>query len=184
LYIWLPLNKILPLPQFRRRGAFVSLFSFFILMIDKEIVIKIVEDFFKSSDNYLVAIEIKPDNTIVVEIDNDRAVSIDDCIALSSYIESKLDREKEDYALEVGSAGIGQAFKIKRQYRKNIGNEIEVLAQSGIKYVGILKAVDENTIILTVRKQIKPEGAKRKVTIEEDLTFLYDEIKHAKYVFK
>jgi len=152
-------------------------------MIDRQEVNKIVEDFLLSSENYPVEIEIKPDNTIVVEIDNDQAVTIDDCIALSTYIESKLDREKEDYALEVGSAGIGQAFKIKRQYRKNIGNEIEVLTRLGIKYIGILKTVDENSIVLTVRKQIKPEGAKRKVTIEEDLTFLFDDIKHAKYSF-
>ena len=143
-----------------------------------------VEDFLKSSDNYPVAVDIRPDNTIVVEIDNDQAVSIDDCIALSSYIESKLDREKEDYALEVSSAGIDQAFKIQRQYRKNIGNEIEVLAKTGMKYIGVLKAVDEDKIVLIVRKQIKHEGAKRKVTVEEDLVFLYEEIKYAKYNFK
>jgi len=152
-------------------------------MIDKWKVEEIVEDFLKSSENYPVAIEIKPDNTIVIEIDNDQAVSIDDCVALSSYIESKLDREIEDYALEVGSSGVGQAFKVLRQYRKNIGNEIEVLQNTGIKYTGILKTVDENAIVLTVGKQIKPEGAKRKVTIEEDLTLLFDEIKYAKYKF-
>ena len=152
-------------------------------MINKERVKEIVDDFLKSSENYLVDIQVKPDNTIVVEIDNDCAVSIDDCAALSVYIESKLDRNEEDYALEVGSAGIGQAFKILRQYRKNIGNEIELLAKSGIKHIGVLKAVDEDKIVLTVRKQIKPEGAKRKVTVEEDITFLYEEIKYAKYNF-
>ena len=152
-------------------------------MIDKQIVKGIVEDCLKSSENYLVDIEIKPDNTIVIEIDNDCAVSIDDCVSLSTCIESKLDRDEEDYSLEVGSAGIGQAFKIKCQYRKNIGNEIEVLAKSGVKHIGILKNVDENNIVLTIRKQIKPEGAKRKVTVEEDVAFLYDEIKHAKYSF-
>ena len=103
---------------------------------------------------------------------------------LSSHIESKLDREKEDYALEVSSAGIGQAFKIRRQYRKNIGNEIEVLTNAGMKYIGVLKVVDENKIVMTVRKQMKPEGAKRKVTVEEDVIFLYEEIKYAKYNFK
>ena len=152
-------------------------------MIDKDTVTKIVEDFLRSSDNYPVAIEIKPDNSIVIEIDNDKAVSIDDCMALSSYVESKLDREKEDYALEVGSSGLGQAFKIQRQYRKHIGKEVEVLTRSGIKYTGILKAVDDEKIELTIRKQMKPEGAKRKTTVEEDLTFPYDEIKHARYIF-
>jgi len=157
--------------------------SFFLDMIDKDVIKGIVENFLKSSENYPVAIEIKPDNTIVVEIDNDQAVSIDDCVALSSYIESKLDREKEDFALEVSSAGVGQAFKIQRQYRKNIGNAIEVLTLSGVRCTGLLKAVDEHTIVLTVRKQVKPEGAKRKMTVEEDLTFLFDEIKQAKYSF-
>jgi len=150
-------------------------------MIDKVIVTKIVEDFLLSSDNYLVAIEIKPDNTILIIIDNDQSVSIDDCVALSSYVESKLDREKEDYALEVSSAGLGQAFKIQRQYRKHIGKEIEVLARSGIKYTGILKTVDDATITLTIQKRIQPEGAKRKAMVEEDIPFLYEEIKSAKY---
>ena len=70
-------------------------------MIEKTELIEIVDDFLKSSDNYLVDIEIKPDDTIIIEIDNDQAVSIDDCVALSKYIESKLNRDKEDYALEV-----------------------------------------------------------------------------------
>ena len=170
------------MPKIQEEGG--SCPSFFVFMIDKLVVKEIVEDFLKSTDNYPVAIEVKPDNTIVVEIDNDGAVSIDDCVALSSCIASKLDREKEDYALEVSSAGVGQAFKIQRQYRKNIGNAIEVLAQSGAKYIGILKAVDDKGIVLTVQKQVKPEGAKRKVTVEEDLTFLYEEIKYAKYSFK
>ena len=152
-------------------------------MIDKLIVTKIVEDFLTSSDNYLVAVEVKPDNTITVEIDNDQAVSIDDCIALSSHIESKLDREIEDYALEVSSAGLGQAFKIQRQYRKHIGNKVEVLTRSGIKHMGILKDAGDEKIVLTVEKRILPEGAKRKITVEEDLTFRYDEMKYTKYSF-
>ena len=170
------------MPEIQEEGGICP--SFFVFMIDKELVQIIVEEFLTSSDNYPVAIEVKPDNTVVVEIDNDEAVSIDDCVALSSYIESKLDREKEDFALEVSSAGVGQPFKVKRQYRKNIGNGIEVLTKSGIKHSGVLRVADESTFMLSVSKQIKPEGAKRKVTVEEDLTFLYDEIKYAKYSFK
>jgi ribosome maturation factor RimP len=150
-------------------------------MIDKEIVKRIVNEFLSNSFNYLVNIDIKPDNTIVVEIDNDRSVSIDDCISLSKFIESKLDRNEEDYELEVGSAGIGQPFKISRQYLKNVGNEVEVLTKAGIRHTGILKSADMEAFVLTVKKQIKPEGAKRKVTVEENLTFPYSEIKHTKY---
>jgi ribosome maturation factor RimP len=153
-------------------------------MIEKIVVKELAEDFLKSSDNYLVAIEIKPDNMIIVEIDNDKAVSIDDCVALSKYLESKLDRDVEDYALEVSSAGITQPFKVLRQYCKNIGNEVEVLAKSGIKCMGVLKEAGEKEFVLTVQKQIKPEGTKRKIIVEEDLTFCYEEIKHTKYIIK
>jgi ribosome maturation factor RimP len=153
-------------------------------MIEKAVVKEIVEDYLKDSENYLVDLEVKPGNEIVVEIDNDQAVSIEDCIALNKYIESKLDRDLEDYELEVGSSGIGQAFKNPRQYRKNIGNEVELLAKSGIKYTGILKVADEAQVILTIEKQVKPEGSKRKMTVEEDLTFTYNEIKHTKYLIR
>jgi ribosome maturation factor RimP len=153
-------------------------------MIDKKVVQEIVEDYLKDSENYLVDIEVKPGNAIVVEIDNDLAVSIDDCIELNKHIEAKLDRDLEDYELEVGSAGIGQAFKTLRQYRKNIGNEVELLTKSGIKYTGILKEAGEKEITLAIQKQVKPEGAKRKITVEEDLTFPYNEIKHTKYLIR
>lgn len=159
--------------------------SFFILiMIDKSAVVEIINDFLKDSENYLVRLDIKPNNTIVVEIDNDESVSIDDCTALSKHIESKLDRDVEDYELEVGSYGISQPFLILRQYSKNIGNEVEVLTKSGKKLSGILKEADEKGFSLTVEKQTKPEGAKRKITIEEDISFLYDEIKYTKYIIR
>ena len=156
----------------------------FVFMTEKGIVREIVNEFLTHSTNYLVHIDIKPDNTIVVEIDNDQGVSIDDCIALSKFIESKLDRNVEDYELEVGSAGIGQPFKILRQYLKNVGNEVEVLTKKGVKHTGILKSADTEIFVLTVEKQVKPEGAKRKVTVEEDLTFPYSEVKHTKYLIR
>jgi len=156
----------------------------FVFMVEKEIVKGIVEEFLALSTNYLVNIDIKPDNTIIVEIDNDEAVSIDDCISLSKFIESKLDRDVEDYELEVGSAGIGQPFKTLRQYLKNRGKEVEVLTKKGIKLTGILKSADTETFVLTVEKQVKPEGAKRKMTVKEDLTFPYNEVKHTKYLIR
>jgi len=132
---------------------------------------------------YLIDVLVNPGNTIVVEFDRDAGVTIDDCVALSKHIESKLDREVEDFELEVGSASITQAFKVLRQYKKNIGNNVEILTKSGKKLYGILKEADENKIIVTIEKQIKPEGAKRKVTVEEELTFQYDELKYTKYKF-
>ena len=153
-------------------------------MIDKNIISQLVNEKLASSDNYLVDVVIKPGNLIVVEIDNDEGVCIDDWAELSRYVESHLDREVEDFELEVGSAGITSPFKVLRQYIKNIGNEVEMLLKNGTKLSGVLKAADENGVIVTVEKQVKPEGAKRKITIEEDLSYTFEEIKYTKYLIR
>lgn len=153
-------------------------------MIEKSKISQLVEEGLASSTNYLVDVSIKPGNLIIVEIDNDDAVSIDDCIALSRHIESQLDRDVEDFELEVGSAGVTSPFKVLRQYRKNIGNEVEMLLKSGTKLTGMLKDADEKKVVITLTKQVKPEGAKRKVSIEEDQAYTYDEIKYTKYLIR
>lgn len=153
-------------------------------MIEKNVVSKLVEEKLASSDNYLVDVIIKPGNLIIVEIDNDEAVSIDDCAELSQYLEEHLDRDVEDYELEVGSAGITSPFKILRQYRKNIGNEVEMLLGSGTKLTGMLKDASEEGVVITVQKQVKAEGAKRKTTVEEDQSYTFDEIKYTKYLIR
>ena len=152
--------------------------------MDKTFVAEIVENYLKNSDKYLIEVKLEPGDRIVVEIDGDTPVSIDDCIALTKHIEAQFDRNVEDFELEVGSAGLSQPFKVLRQYRNAIGREVETLLKTGKKYTGILKAGNENSIVLTVKKRIKPEGAKRKTTVEEDVTFDYKEIKHTKYVIQ
>lgn len=153
-------------------------------MITREAIVQLAEEKLASSANYLVDVEIRPGNIIVVEIDNDEAVSINDCVELSRYIEEHLDRDAEDFELEVGSAGITSPFKVLRQYQKNIGNEVEVWLAEGGKLTGVLKSADEAGIVLTVQKQVKPEGAKRKITVEEDLAYPYNEIKSTKYLIR
>lgn len=153
-------------------------------MIEKNVVSKLVEEKIASSDNYLVDVTIKPGNLIIVEIDNDEGVCIDDCVELSRYLEAHLDREIEDYELEVGSAGITSPFKVLRQYVKNIGNEVEMQLKSGVKLTGILKSATDDGIVVTVDKQVKAEGAKRKTTVSEDRSYTFDEIKYTKYLIR
>ena len=153
-------------------------------MIEKKVVSQLIEEKLASSSNYLVDVVIKPGNLIVVEIDNDEAVSIDDCAELSRYLEELLDRDVEDYELEVGSAGITSPFKVLRQYVKNIGNEVEMLLKNGSKLTGVLKSADENGVVVSVEKKVKPEGAKRKVTVVEDESYTFDEIKYTKYLIR
>lgn len=153
-------------------------------MIDRNVILQLVEEKLASTEMFLVDVEVKTGNVIVVEIDSDEAVSIDDCVALSRWLEEHLDREKEDFELEVGSAGITSPFKVLRQYVKNIGNEVEILLKAGVKLTGVLKEADENGIVVTVEKQVKPEGAKRKITVQEDQSYTYDEIKYTKYLIR
>ena len=153
-------------------------------MIEKDVISHLVEEKLASSDNYLVDVIIKPGNLIIVEIDNDEGVCIDDCVELSRYLESHFDRDVEDFELEVGSAGITSPIKVLRQYVKNIGNEVEMLLKNGTKLSGVLKSADESGVVVTVEKQIKPEGAKRKMTVQEDLSYTFEEIKYTKYLIR
>lgn len=153
-------------------------------MIDKLEIRDIAEEFLLTSDTFLVEVVIRPGNIIVVEVDSEEGVSIEDCIKLSKHIESKLNRDVEDFELEVGSAGVTSPFKITRQYEKNIGNEVEVLTKGGQKITGVLKSCDDTAFTVTITKMEKPEGAKRKVAVEEDLSFKYDEVKYTKYLIR
>lgn len=153
-------------------------------MIDKSQIKDIVDEHLLQSDIFLVDVTVRPGNLIVVEIDSKDGVSIDECIKLSKEIESHFDRDVEDFELEVGSAGITSPFKIQKQYEKNIGNEVEVLTKDGKKLTGVLKNSNDSSFIVTISKMEKPEGAKRKITVEEDLTFGYDEVKYTKYLIR
>ena len=151
-------------------------------MIEKGIVKGIVEEWLQGKDYFLVDVNVSPDDKIVVEIDHAEGVWIEDCVELSRYIESKLDREKEDFELEVGSAGIGQPFKVLQQYYIHIGCEIEVLTKDGEKLTGILKDANEDHFIIATQKKVRLEGAKRPKMVEEEIPYKYDEIKYTKYL--
>lgn len=151
-------------------------------MIDKSTVRKIVEEWLEEKEYFLVDVIVSPSAKIVVEIDHIEGVWIEDCVELSRYIESKLNREEEDYELEVGSAGIGQPFKVVQQYYNHIDEEVEVLTKDGRKLTGKLKDVNEERFVISVQKKVKQEGAKRPALVEEDETFAYDEVKYTKYL--
>ena len=151
-------------------------------MIEKKTVCQIVDEWLQDKDYFLVEVTISPDDKIVVEIDHKEGVWIEDCVDLSRYIESKLNREEEDYELEVGTAGIGQPFKVLQQYLNYVGSEVEVLTKDGRKLQGVLKEADEQHFVLTVQKKVKEEGAKRPKMVDEDLSFGYEDIKYTKYL--
>lgn len=148
-------------------------------MIDKEIVIKAAEGVLASTDGYLVDVTVSKDNDINVEIDSDSGVDIDTCVAINNAVEAALDRDVEDYSLQVGSSGLTSPFKVKRQYLKNVGNDVEVLSD-GKRYTGILKSAGDDEFVVEV--MIKQKGIRKPVA--QDITFKYSDVKYTKYNLK
>ncbi|MDE5987122.1 MAG: ribosome assembly cofactor RimP [Prevotella sp.] len=153
-------------------------------MINRETVRTLVDEWLKEKEYFLVDVEVTPDDRIVVEIDHKDGVWIEDCAQLSRYLEEHLNRDEEDYELEVGSAGLGQPFKVVQQYINCIGEEVEVLSKDGKKHTGVLKSVDAPQFTVTVKEKKKLEGQKRPQLVETDLVFDMDEVKYTKYILK
>ena len=153
-------------------------------MISKETVKQLVNEKIADTDYFLVDVVVSPSNAITVEIDTQDGVNVGFCAELSRHIESQLDREVEDYELEVGSAGLTSPFKVVEQYLKNIGNEVEVLTKDGKKISGVLTEVASETFTLEIEKMVKKEGAKRKVLENETLLINFDSVKYTKYIIK
>lgn len=153
-------------------------------MIDKNVVTKAVDEWLQKGDYYLVDVEMTPDDRIVIEIDHADGVWIEDCADLSRHLQETLGEELGDYELEVGSAGIGQPFKVTQQYRNHIGKEVEVLQKNGQKKQGILKEVSEDgqQFTITTKEKQQVEGKKRPVMMDVDKTFDINDIKYCKYL--
>ena len=153
-------------------------------MIDKVKVSEIVNEWLEGKDYFLTDLSISQDDHIVVEIDDKEGVWIDDCVELSKFIESRLNREEQDYELEVGSAGLGQPFKVLQQYYNHVGDMVEALTQDRKKVKGILKHVDENGIVMTVKRKVKHEGDKRAKMEDCDETYPFTELKSVSYAIE
>lgn len=145
-------------------------------MISKEIINQYIEEWINNKPFFLVDLNIGPDFSIAIEIESVQGnVSIGDCAELSRHIESRLSNEDLDFALKVSSAGIGQPFKVFRQYQKHINKEVEVRLKNGQKFSGTLLSCDEDKFTVNVMRRIKPEGAKRPKIVEQQECYLQAE---------
>lgn len=153
-------------------------------MIDKKALTDFIESRLENTDLFLVDVEVSPANEIKVEVDSMTGVDIDKCVELSREIEQQFDRDVEDYELEVGSVGITAPFKVRRQYEKNIGRDVEVIAGDGKKYKGTLLSAGEGSFTVAVEEKVKPEGAKRPVIRRVERSFNYSDVKQTKYLFQ
>ena len=153
-------------------------------MIDKKDIKEIIESFIEEKKAFIVELKVSSSNKINIEIDSNEGFSINDCVEVSRLIESKLDREKEDFELEVASAGLSEPFKVIEQYKKNLGKEVETLTNEGIKIKGILSSIKDNGFELEESKMVKVEGKKKKQNIVQKHFFFFDQVKTTKIIIK
>ncbi len=151
-------------------------------MISRDVVKTLVEEWLQGNDYFLVDINFGADDRIVIEIDHADGVWIEDCAELSRYLQEKLGDELGDYELEVGSAGIGQPFKVEQQYVNHVGDEVEVLQNDGQKIKGVLKSIDGRSFTVTVQQKQTVEGKKRPVMVNVDKVYSMDGVKSVKYL--
>ena len=152
-------------------------------MIDKSVVREIVEQWLEGKEYFLVDIEVSADDRIVVEIDHADGVWIEDCVELSKFVEEHLSRDEQDYELEVGSAGLGQPFKVVQQYVNHVGKDVEVLTADGKKVQGVLTAVEEPRFTVRWQEIVKVEGKKHPVMQDVEQAFDMNKVKYCKYLF-
>ena len=131
-------------------------------MIDKSFVKSLVDQWLEDKEYFLTDLTISPDDRIVVEIDHER--------------------DREDFELEVGSAGIGQPFKVLRQYEIHQGERVEVLTTAGKKLQGVLSNVTPEGFTLTIEEKVREEGQKRPKLVSRDLALTFEEVKWTKYL--
>ena len=151
-------------------------------MITKEAIKALVEEWLLNGDYFLVDIQMSGDDRIVIEIDCADGVWIEDCAELSRFLQERMGDELGDYELEVGSAGLGQPFKVEQQYLNHVGDQVEVVTADGKKLTGTLKEVHDRTFILTTQEKQVPEGKKRPVKVDVDRQFSIDEVKSTRYL--
>ncbi len=151
-------------------------------MIDKATVQALVEQWLEGKDYFLTDLTVTPDDCITVEIDQAEGVWIEDCVQLSRFIEEHLSRDEEDYELEVGSAGLGQPFKVLRQWQNHVGKQVEILTNDGRKLKGTLREADADHVVIAVRQKVQVEGKKRPVMQDVDTNLSMADVKSGRYV--
>jgi len=149
-------------------------------MISKDIVKDIVLSVTGDSAIFVVDVKVAGGNKIFVEVDNPKGITIEECVRISRAIESGLNRETEDFELEVSSPGLNEPFKVIEQYRKNCGRHVDVVKHDGQKISGLLQQTNDDGIILEQKTKIREAGQKRPKTVMQTVAVQFSEIKSTK----
>lgn len=151
-------------------------------MITKERIQKLIDEKLEGTDFFVVSLEVLPGNKIQVEMDGDNGFPISECVNFSRQIEHNLDREEEDFSLNVGSPGLTKPFKVQRQYAKNVGRNVKVKCADGTAVKGELLSVSNEGIVVKTTRKERVEGKKKKVEIVEEVSLSQVDILETKLV--
>jgi ribosome maturation factor RimP len=145
-------------------------------MITEELIYKLTEEAIEGSDHFVVDVIVKNNELIMVFLDADSGVTIDKCVEVSRFIESNLDREKEDFELRVSSSGLDHPLTMTRQLLKYIGKNLDIeLTEGGKQKCRLLEATDTTlTVELIISKKISKI---KKEETSETVVFQRDKIK-------
>jgi ribosome maturation factor RimP len=146
-------------------------------MIVKQEIQGIVEEFIRGTGLFLVAVKVSSSNRITVLADRNEGITIDECAAIHRHIEGMLDREKEDFELQVSSPGLDLPFGVVEQYYKNEGKKVEVIDNEGTKQAGILKNVTAGGFELETEVKVKGKTKEMK-----DISFNFEQIKSTRVI--
>jgi len=148
-------------------------------MIEKNKIEELVREYIKGRSLFLVAVKVSSANRITVLADTMNGLTIDECASLHRFIESRIDREKEDFELQVSSPGLDMPFMVKDQYYKNEGKDVEVTDTEGQNFTGKLKNVTDGGFELETEVKIKGKGKEIK-----EISFNFDQVKSARVLLK
>jgi len=146
-------------------------------MIEKQKIQGLVEEFIKGTGLFLVTVKISNANRIIVLADKNEGITIDECAAIHRHIENGLDRDKEDFELQVSSPGLDIPFGVIEQYLKNEGKKVEVVDNEGSKYTGKLKNITRCGFELETEKKTKGRAIELK-----DMSFNFEQIKSTRVI--
>lgn len=153
-------------------------------MIDRQTVLSAVEEAIGGTDLFIVDVRVSPDRSIAVEIDSPGNFDIDSCSALTRKIEELLPEELGEYDLEVGSAGLTAPFKVRGQWEKNIGNEIELLTNDGRKLTATLASLGDDSFTISYQVKEKLPGEKRPKLVGKQEEISFSNVKKANYLLR
>ena len=183
-YVYLPRINGKEMRRLRKKAFFRSVTSN-VIMDFRAKVEQLVHEFLETrKDLYLVDLKISAGDDITVILDGDEGLSLQDCLDASRAIEFNLDREEHDFSLQVMSPGLSEPLKLPRQFKKNMGREIEVLLNSDEKIQGEVVAVDDEKVTVVLRYRRPKLIGKGKEDVVENKEIPYTEIKKALVVIK